>query len=54
MKHVYPRAIDLVSHGRLDLSQLITHRYPLERTADAFAEVSRADTTVVKAVVEVR
>jgi L-iditol 2-dehydrogenase len=53
MKHVYPRAIDLVSHGLLDLAPLITHRYPLERTADAFADVARPDTAVVKAVVEV-
>src|SRR5262249_33167290 len=28
--------LDLLAHNRLDVSGLITHRYPLERYADAF------------------
>lgn len=37
MGHVYPRAIDLVARGRIDVAGLITHREPLEETARAFA-----------------
>lgn len=36
MKHTYPRAIDLVSKGLVDVRSLVTHRVPLERALDAF------------------
>ncbi|HZD57071.1 MAG TPA: zinc-binding dehydrogenase [Anaerolineales bacterium] len=29
MKHTYPRAIQLVESGKIDVASLITHRYPL-------------------------
>lgn len=29
MKHAYPRAIQLVESGKIDVASLITHRYPL-------------------------
>jgi L-iditol 2-dehydrogenase len=37
MKHTYPRAIRLVENGQVDLISTVTHRFPLERGADAFA-----------------
>jgi L-iditol 2-dehydrogenase len=37
MKHTYPRAIDLVSKGQVDVRSLVTHHFPLERAAEAFA-----------------
>ena len=37
MKHTYPRAIRLVESGQVDLGSAVTHRFPLERGADAFA-----------------
>jgi L-iditol 2-dehydrogenase len=37
MKHAYPRAIRLVEAGRVDVGALISHRFPLERTPEAFA-----------------
>ena len=37
MKHTYPRAIDLVSRGLVDVGSLVTHRFPLEEAAQAFA-----------------
>lgn len=49
MKHVYPRAIRLVTSeaSALDLEDLISHRFPLEQAADAFKlNVDYADNAV--------
>ena len=43
MKHTYPRAIRLVEAGLIDLGSLVTHRFPLEQTAQAFAVAQRRD-----------
>jgi L-iditol 2-dehydrogenase len=37
MKHTYPRAIDLVSRGLVDVRSLVTHRFPLAEFERAFA-----------------
>ncbi len=37
MKNTYPRAIRLVESGAIDVRSLVTHRFPLEKTAEAFA-----------------
>jgi L-iditol 2-dehydrogenase len=37
MKHVYPRAVALASAGRADLRSMVTHRFPIEHAAQAFA-----------------
>jgi len=37
MKNTYPRSIDLVSNGLVDVRSLVTHHFPLEKTAEAFA-----------------
>lgn len=39
----YPIALDLVATGRVNVKPLITHRYPLEQTVEAF-ETSRLGT----------
>ena len=36
MKHTYPRAIDLVIRGLVDVRSLVTHRFPLVQAAQAF------------------
>ena len=36
MKHTYPRAIELVAKGLVDVRSLVTHRFPLKETRDAF------------------
>jgi L-iditol 2-dehydrogenase len=36
MKHTYPRAIELVSKGLVDVRSLVTHRFPIEQAVEAF------------------
>ncbi len=45
-------ALDLLSTSRLDLDPMVTHRFPFDRTADAFALVAGYSDGVVKAMVE--
>jgi L-iditol 2-dehydrogenase len=53
MGHVYPRAIGLVAAGRVNLGVLVTHRFPLERGAEAFEIQADHRDGAVKAVIEV-
>src|SRR5215218_6496809 len=53
MGHVYPRAIGLVAAGKVDLDALVTHRFPLEGGAEAFALQTERRDGAVKAVIEV-
>lgn len=43
MKHTYPRAIDLVSKGLVDVRSLVTHHFPLDRVAEAFQVAARRE-----------
>jgi L-iditol 2-dehydrogenase len=43
MKHTYPRAIELVSQGLVDVRSLVTHHFPLEQTAEAFRVAERRE-----------
>lgn len=51
MKHTYPRAIDLVSKGLVDVRSLVTHRFPLEQAAEAFRVAQRREG--LKVIIEV-
>jgi L-iditol 2-dehydrogenase len=52
MKHTYPRAIRLMREQLLDLTGLISHRFPLDRTPEAFALNTAYADNVIKVVVE--
>ena len=45
----YPRVIDLVRRGKIKVQELVTHRFPLERIADAFETLRRGE--AVRAIV---
>ncbi len=50
MNRVYPRAIELVAQRRINVSDLVTHRYPLAEVAEAFriAELRQGGKVVVE------
>jgi L-iditol 2-dehydrogenase len=43
MKSVYPRAISLAQRGLVDLDGLVSHRFPLDRAAEAFTTAAARD-----------
>jgi L-iditol 2-dehydrogenase len=43
MKHTYPRAIELVSKGLVDVRSLVTHRFSLEDAPEAFTIARRRE-----------
>jgi L-iditol 2-dehydrogenase len=53
MKHVYPRAIKLWASGAVDLTGIISHRFPLERTPEAYALNEQYADNVVKIVIDI-
>jgi len=50
MNDAYPRAIRLVEQGLIDVSSVVTHRFPLDSVAEAF--VTAAGRKGLKVVVE--
>ncbi len=52
MNHTYPRAIRLVESGQVDLESLITHRFPLQETPQAFEMNAKYQDDVVKIIIE--
>jgi L-iditol 2-dehydrogenase len=43
MKFTYPRAIQLVKSGKVNVRSLVTHTFPLENAVEAFAVATRRD-----------
>jgi L-iditol 2-dehydrogenase len=43
MKLTYPRAIQLVESGKVDVRSLVTHTFPLDRATEAFAVAARRE-----------
>jgi L-iditol 2-dehydrogenase len=51
MKHTYPRAIRLVERGMIDVRSLVTHLFPIEQFAQAFAVAQQRQG--IKVVIEI-
>jgi L-iditol 2-dehydrogenase len=43
MRNTYPRAIQLVASGQIDVRALVTHSFSLEKTGEAFAVAQRRE-----------
>lgn len=43
MKHTYPRAIELVSQGRINVQDLVSHTFHLEEAPEAFSSALRRE-----------
>jgi L-iditol 2-dehydrogenase len=50
MGHVYPRAIELVRRGRVNVRRIATHHFPLVHAAEAFALQAARENGIVKAI----
>ena len=48
----YERSLELVRSGRIDLTPMVTHRYPLEQVAEAFGTAASKDGGAIKVVIE--
>lgn len=53
MKHAYGRAIRLVEQGRIELADLVTHRFPLDRAGEAFSLNADYRDGAVKVVIDI-
>ena len=52
MKHTYPRSIALAASGQVDLDDLVSHRFGLDRTPEAYAMNMRYPEGLLKIVVD--
>jgi L-iditol 2-dehydrogenase len=43
MKHTYPRSIQLVESGKIDVRSIVTHQFALEQATQAFAVAQRRE-----------
>ncbi len=51
MGHVYARAVQMVQRGQVDLAPLMTHKFSLEETPEAFEVQADYKGGVIKSVV---
>ncbi|MGX5734454.1 zinc-dependent alcohol dehydrogenase [Bosea thiooxidans] len=51
MGHVYPRAIELVATGKVDVEAIISHRFPLEDAPEAFRRHAADEPGLVKSLI---
>ena len=48
----YPKAIEMVSSGRVDVKPLITHRFKLEETLQAFETAKTGAGNAIKVMIK--
>jgi L-iditol 2-dehydrogenase len=52
MKHIHPRAMELIRSRRVEVSSLVSHRFPLKEAVEAFALNAAYADGVVKVVID--
>ncbi|MBX3010872.1 MAG: alcohol dehydrogenase catalytic domain-containing protein [Caldilineaceae bacterium] len=52
MKHTYPRAIHLATAGKIDLTGMVSHRFPLAQTPAAYAMNAAYQDQVIKVIID--
>ena len=52
MGNIYPRAIEFVQSGRIDVTAIVTHTLPLSQVREAFEMLSEYQDEVIKVVLE--
>lgn len=50
--NIYPRAINLIASGKLDVKRLISKTYPFEKSLEAFEHAARLEPDIVKIQIE--
>lgn len=53
-RNIYPKAIEAVSSGAIDVKGIVTHEFDLEHIQEAFEEAINNKTDLVKAVIKVK
>ena len=53
MKHTYPRAIELATSGKVKLEELVSHRFNLAQTAEAYASNAAYEPGINKVILRV-
>ncbi len=52
-RNIYPKAIEAVASGNIDVSGIVTHEYDLTHIQNAFSEVVSNKTDLIKAIIKV-
>ena len=53
-RNIYPKAIEAVSAGAIDVNGIVTHEFDLDHIQEAFEEAINNKTDLVKAVIKVK
>jgi len=51
-RNCYPMAIYLLETGKVNLKPLVTHKYPLEQSLDAFKKMIEMDNNAIKVLIQ--
>jgi len=46
----YPKVIEMVRLGKIRVKEMVTHRFPLEKINDGFAQLDKGDPTLIRAI----